>query len=171
MSTHPAGAYTLAKTNCNWLRTCVAADHRQTTATQPDAGSPSSAVGVVVADTTAVTPDTATIDTASATVTRTLKKTPVSPASTQRVKQEIPTDSPAAVESESEPEKAVEKPVPVVCDQVVMHNGDLTDAKILEVGVSEIRYRKCNRNDGSEYVVPKSDVLSIRCANGDGDRF
>ena len=75
------------------------------------------------------------------------------------------------MESESEPEKAVEKPVPVVCDQVVMHNGDLTDAKILEVGVSEIRYRKCNRNDGSEYVVPKSDVLSIRCANGDGDRF
>ena len=52
-----------------------------------------------------------------------------------------------------------------------MRNGDLTDAKILEVGVNEIRYRKCHRDDGPEYVVSKSDVLSICYANGDIDRF
>lgn len=132
------------------------------------AGSPSPVVAV---DTTAIAPDTMTVDTASATVVVTIKKTPVSPAPARVGKQETSADRPAMVETESTPEETVEKPVPVACDQIVMRNGDLTDAKILEVGVNEIRYKKCRREDGPEYVVSKSDVLSIRYANGDIDRF
>ncbi len=48
-----------------------------------------------------------------------------------------------------------------------MRNGDLINANILEIEINEIRHRRCNCKDGPEYVVSKSDVLSIRYANGD----
>lgn len=63
------------------------------------------------------------------------------------------------------------KATPPGCDQIVLRNGDVVDAKIKEVGVSEIRYKKCDRQDGPDYTISKRDVLSIKYSNGEVERF
>lgn len=63
------------------------------------------------------------------------------------------------------------KPAPPGCDQIVLRNGDVIDAKIKEVGVNEIRYKKCDRLDGPDYTITKRDVLSIKYSNGEVERF
>lgn len=57
------------------------------------------------------------------------------------------------------------------CDQIVLRNGDVVSAKVKEVGVTEIRYKKCDRLDGPDYTVLKRDILSIKYANGEIERF
>lgn len=63
------------------------------------------------------------------------------------------------------------KLVPPGCDQIVLRNGDVVDAKVKEVGVNEIRYKKCDRQDGPDYTISKRDVLSIKYSNGEVERF
>ena len=63
------------------------------------------------------------------------------------------------------------KPVPPGCDQIVLRNGDVVEAKVKEVGVNEIRYKKCDRQDGPDYTISKRDVLSIKYSNGEVERF
>lgn len=115
--------------------------------------------------------DTSAIDTTSVAPETALQKLLIAPAPTRTTKAKPLTDEPDASDQELAPAKTAEKPVPPPCDQLVMRNGDLVDAKILEVGVDEIRYKRCNRDDGPDYVVSKSDALSIRFANGDIERF
>lgn len=62
-------------------------------------------------------------------------------------------------------------PAPPQCDQIVLRNGDVIDAKVKEVGVNEIRYKKCDRQDGPDYTISKRDVLSIKYPNGEIERF
>lgn len=57
------------------------------------------------------------------------------------------------------------------CDQIVLRNGDVVDAKVKEVGVTEIRYKKCDRLDGPDYTILKRDILSIKYSNGEIERF
>lgn len=63
------------------------------------------------------------------------------------------------------------RPVPPSCDQIVLRNGDVIEAKIKEVGVNEIKYKKCDRPDGPDYTIAKRDVLSIKYSTGDVERF
>ncbi len=63
------------------------------------------------------------------------------------------------------------KPVPPQCDQIVLRNGDVVEAKVKEVGVNEVRYKKCDRQDGPDYTISKRDVLSIKYSNGEVERF
>ncbi|SOD89333.1 protein of unknown function [Spirosoma fluviale] len=63
------------------------------------------------------------------------------------------------------------KPAPPQCDQIVLRNGDVIEAKVKEVGVNEIRYKKCDRQDGPDYTISKRDVLSIKYSNGEVERF
>ncbi|MFD2938260.1 DUF4190 domain-containing protein [Spirosoma flavum] len=63
------------------------------------------------------------------------------------------------------------KPAPPQCDQIVLRNGDVIEAKVKEVGVNEIRYKKCDRQDGPDYTISKRDVLSIKYSNGEIERF
>lgn len=63
------------------------------------------------------------------------------------------------------------KTVPPQCDQIVLRNGDVIEAKIKEVGVNEIKYKKCDRPDGPDYTISKRDVLSIKYSTGDVERF
>ncbi|CAN5271256.1 hypothetical protein BH09BAC4_BH09BAC4_07350 [soil metagenome] len=63
------------------------------------------------------------------------------------------------------------KPAPPQCDQIVLRNGDVVEAKVKEVGVNEIRYKKCDRPDGPDYTISKRDVLSIKYSNGEVERF
>jgi hypothetical protein len=62
-------------------------------------------------------------------------------------------------------------PAPPTCDQIVLRNGDIIEAKVKEVGVNEIKYKKCDRPDGPDYTISKRDVLSIRYPNGEVERF
>ena len=118
-----------------------------------------------------IVPDTTATDTVPATDEAARKKPVVTHAPTLAPRPAQPADRPATSEREPAPAEAAEKPTPPACDQLVMRDGDLIDAKILAVGVNEIRYRRCRREDGPEYVVSKADVLSIRYASGDIDRF
>lgn len=61
--------------------------------------------------------------------------------------------------------------VPPQCDQIVLRNGDVIEAKVKEVGVNEIRYKKCDRPDGPDYTVSKREILSIKYSNGEVERF
>lgn len=128
---------------------------------------------VVAADTSvAVTElDTSAIDTTSVTLEASPKKLPIAPVPTRTIKAKPLADESDASDQELAPAKTAEKPLPPPCDQLVMRDGDLIDAKILEIGVDEIRYKRCNRDDGPDYVVSKSNTLSIRFANGDIERF
>jgi hypothetical protein len=63
------------------------------------------------------------------------------------------------------------KTVPPQCDQIVLRSGDVIEAKIKEIGVNEIKYKKCDRPDGPDYTISKRDVLSIKYTNGDVERF
>ncbi|CCH53187.1 hypothetical protein BN8_02263 [Fibrisoma limi BUZ 3] len=65
----------------------------------------------------------------------------------------------------------LKKIAPPQCDQIVLRNGDVVEAKIKEVGVNEIKYKKCDRPDGPDYTISKRDVLSIKYTNGDVERF
>lgn len=63
------------------------------------------------------------------------------------------------------------KPASAPCDQIVLRNGDVIEAKVKEVGVTEIKYKKCDRQDGPDYTISKRDVLSIKYSNGEVERF
>ena len=117
--------------------------------------------------------DSSSMDTVSVTSGLPPKKQPITKAAVRQVEREHIEDRPAETEQKVESPKAVQKPAPapVACDRLVMRNGDLIDAEVSEVGIHEIRYKRCHLEDGPVYVVLKSEVLSIRFGNGDVDRF
>jgi TM2 domain-containing membrane protein YozV len=52
------------------------------------------------------------------------------------------------------------------CDVIFLKNGQEIKAKVLEVGVSEIKYKGCNNMNGPTYFKKKSDVFMIKHPNG-----
>lgn len=56
-------------------------------------------------------------------------------------------------------------------DLITMRNGDEIDAKVLEVGLDKIRYKKSDNLSGPVYVVNKDLVFMIKYENGDKDVF
>jgi hypothetical protein len=59
---------------------------------------------------------------------------------------------------------------PDTCDVIVMKSGEEIRVKMLEVGVSEVRYHKCNMG-GAVYVSRKQDIFMVRYANGQKEVF
>lgn len=57
------------------------------------------------------------------------------------------------------------------CDLIVFKNGDEIEAKIIEISVTEIKYKKCNNLNGPTNIVSKSEVLFIKYPNGTKDVF
>ena len=55
------------------------------------------------------------------------------------------------------------------CETIVKRDGEEIEAKIVEVGIDEIRYKKCGMENGPVFVLKKSDVFMIRYANGEKD--
>jgi len=51
-------------------------------------------------------------------------------------------------------------------DLIVLKNGSMIEAKVMEISPTEIRYKRFNHQDGPTIVIPANDVLSIRYANG-----
>ena len=57
------------------------------------------------------------------------------------------------------------------CTEIIKRSGDIIEAKIIEVGVSEIKYKKCSNLEGPTYSILKSAVFMIKYKNGDKDVF
>jgi hypothetical protein len=57
------------------------------------------------------------------------------------------------------------------CAEIIKRNGDIIEAVIIEVGVNEIKYKKCSNPDGPTYSILRSDVFMIKNKNGDNDVF
>ena len=56
-------------------------------------------------------------------------------------------------------------------DIITLRSGETINAKVVEVGTTEIRYYKADNADGPVYVASKSDVAQIMYANGTKDVF
>jgi len=56
-------------------------------------------------------------------------------------------------------------------DVILKKNGDEISAKIQEVGVTDIKYKKFENPDGPMYTILKSEVMMIKYQNGTKDVF
>lgn len=52
------------------------------------------------------------------------------------------------------------------CEVITMKDGTDIDAKVIEIGTTEIKYKNCDNQDGPTIVVLKKDVFSIKYTNG-----
>ena len=51
-------------------------------------------------------------------------------------------------------------------DLIVLRDGNMIEAKVMEISPSEIRYKRIDNLDGPMIIVPKDSVLSIKYENG-----
>ena len=52
------------------------------------------------------------------------------------------------------------------CDIIVLNNGEEIEAKVLEVGLSEVKYKKCDNPDGPVFIESRSTIFMIKYQNG-----
>ena len=52
------------------------------------------------------------------------------------------------------------------CDNIIMQNGKEIKCIVSEVGLLEIKYKKCDNINGPLYTVDKTEVLMIQYSNG-----
>ena len=57
------------------------------------------------------------------------------------------------------------------CDLIVCKNGLKISAKILVVGITEIKYKRCDNRNGPDFTIKKSEVAAINYPNGTQDVF
>ncbi len=57
------------------------------------------------------------------------------------------------------------------CDTIVLRNGDIIQARVIEIGQREIRYKKCENDQGPALVIGLADVFMIKYPNGTRDYF
>jgi hypothetical protein len=57
------------------------------------------------------------------------------------------------------------------CDIMLLRNGEEIQAKIIEVGINEVKYKKCDNLDGPIYIEAKNKIFKIKYANGSEDVF
>ncbi len=55
------------------------------------------------------------------------------------------------------------------CDNIILRNGEEISCKVIEVGVTEIKYNKCPKSGGPIYSILKDDVFMIQYSNGSKD--
>ncbi len=55
------------------------------------------------------------------------------------------------------------------CDILTLKNGEELKVKVLEIGQSEIKYKKCDNQNGPTISIRKSKVFSIKYPNGSKD--
>lgn len=56
-------------------------------------------------------------------------------------------------------------------DLIVKKNTDEIQVKIIEVGLTEVKYKNWNNQDGPTYVINKSEIFMIKYANGDKESY
>lgn len=56
-------------------------------------------------------------------------------------------------------------------DIITTKSGNDIQAKVVEVGIHNVKYKKFANPDGPEYTIPKDNILIIRYENGEKDIF
>lgn len=56
-------------------------------------------------------------------------------------------------------------------DLIVKKDGSVIQAKVSEIGITEIKYKKWSNQDGPSYVVSKNEILAINYQNGEKETF
>ena len=56
-------------------------------------------------------------------------------------------------------------------DIIIKKNADEIKAKVVEVGIDNIKYKKFDNLEGPTYVIPKYELFMIRYENGTKDVF
>lgn len=56
-------------------------------------------------------------------------------------------------------------------DLIVKRDGSIIQAKVSEIGMSEVKYKKWSNQDGPSYIIPKNEVLAINYQNGEKETF
>ncbi len=56
-------------------------------------------------------------------------------------------------------------------DVIIKTDSVKIEAKVLEVGLHTVKYKKFSNQDGPVYVIGKSDILEIKYKNGERDVF
>lgn len=57
------------------------------------------------------------------------------------------------------------------CDLIIFKDGSEVSAKVSEITSTEVKYKKCEMEDGPNYVVKKSELFMIKYANGTREVF
>ncbi|WP_396193521.1 hypothetical protein [Flavobacterium sp.] len=57
------------------------------------------------------------------------------------------------------------------CDKILLKSGEEIEAKVLEIGVQEIKYKNCSNLQGPTISLLKSDAFMITYANGSKEVF
>jgi hypothetical protein len=56
-------------------------------------------------------------------------------------------------------------------DIITQKNGDEIKAKVIEVGINDVKYKKFSNESGPTYTLSKSDIFMIKYENGEKDIF
>jgi len=62
--------------------------------------------------------------------------------------------------------KQVKKVLNTDCDIIILKNGQEIQAKVLEVGQTEIKYKNCDNQSGPTFSKNKSEIFMIKYPNG-----
>ncbi len=74
--------------------------------------------------------------------------------------------SPSLQSAEFTPKPVLFFPPEDSCDVLIFKDGSEVKAKILEVGVNDIKYKRCSNLDGPNHISRKSEIFMIKYANG-----
>lgn len=85
------------------------------------------------------------------------------------------TDMEASMNENAGPALTKKKSLPLIsddpCDDLVFKDGSEIKVKVVEITASDIKYKKCDMQEGPNYVVKKSEVFMIKYANGNREVF
>lgn len=56
-------------------------------------------------------------------------------------------------------------------DVIVKKDGSIILSKVIEIGTTEVKYKKWNNQNGPNYTISKSDVQAINYENGEKESF
>lgn len=56
-------------------------------------------------------------------------------------------------------------------DIIVKKDGTVIQAKVSEIGTSEVKYKKWSNQDGPVYAIAKGEILAITYQNGEKEMF
>ena len=56
-------------------------------------------------------------------------------------------------------------------DTIMFRNGRVEAAKVMEVGLGKVKYKKINNPDGPLFLLDEAEVESIKFQNGDVESF
>ncbi|MFN7115539.1 MAG: DUF4190 domain-containing protein [Saprospiraceae bacterium] len=53
------------------------------------------------------------------------------------------------------------------CAKIALKNGDIIEADIISITPTEVKYKRCGKSNDPEFIINKSDVLSVQSADGE----